>query len=506
MNFSPENPTPPDRRTPAVREGYMPYADFVAGFSEHHNLDISAYVTPEIYNTVSHEELDTYIESAKSAVSQTTRQNKEKALTRRAFLGKSFIAAAGVITADILTTDEKKEHMPTQWRRVTEYEEEHENKEKPALSAEEQIAVHGKIIDVEDAKDAYFLLRLKEFAPGSSGFERLVKGLTAQQKWMDQIEEGAAKYGIKKERLWAIGAAESYLENDAVSESSATGAWQIMSGTATRSMKNVGEPLVVTPTYDQRRDPVYASRGAAALLQANDTFFAGNQDLGNVGYNQWPLAKDFAVECREKNIKPKYIDYNTWLAHKINADLAELEECSDDNQVVREKQVALFKQRYWQNFDYPEKVMAIEAVLHDFDMLDAVRAQPITYREIPVPENRTTVFHHVLTPGEGLTHAARAIIAQAQKKKPHITLSLPVVIQILCSTNAVTKNDILQPGKRLDAQIALSEPKTPRTIAVEAGLDPTTFIRYNPSITDISAPLPHGIKIRLPADTNHRNA
>ena len=101
--------------------------------------------------------------------------------------------------------------------------------------------------------------------------ERFRSGLQRSRRYLYAIERIFAEQGLPKE-VARLPFVESSFDYDAYSSVGAAGIWQFMRGTAKNYMR-------VTPSIDERRDPIISSRAAAQYLKhAYDVLGA------------WPLA------------------------------------------------------------------------------------------------------------------------------------------------------------------------------------------------------------------------
>ncbi|MBI4487473.1 MAG: transglycosylase SLT domain-containing protein [Deltaproteobacteria bacterium] len=106
--------------------------------------------------------------------------------------------------------------------------------------------------------------------------ERFVSGLKLSRRYLDQMQRIFQEEGLPME-LTYLPLVESSFDLHARSRAGALGIWQFMPSTGKRFLR-------ITPTVDERRDPMESTRAAARFLKENYELF-GNWPLAITAYN-----------------------------------------------------------------------------------------------------------------------------------------------------------------------------------------------------------------------------
>lgn len=169
----------------------------------------------------------------------------------------------------------------------------------------QQVETQNRISLDKAAKDAIYDHWHRQYESGGVNHrDGLVAGLNRMQPWTTEIRAIFRSYGIPEEYMY-LAIAESHFDTNAISYAHAVGPYQITPDTARRFN------LIITDTYDERRDPIKSAELCAKHLQYSYEKFDHDWSLALMDYNGGFTKKylEYIVAEEEKKVPKKQCAY-----------------------------------------------------------------------------------------------------------------------------------------------------------------------------------------------------
>jgi LysM repeat protein len=135
----------------------------------------------------------------------------------------------------------------------------------------------------KNTRQAIFNFHYIEYSPGGSNYENgLILGLERMQPWLPEIKTIFKEHNVPEELIY-LSIAESHFDTSAVSDSKAVGPYQITQHTA--NLQKLKMDMLMTPNYDERRDPIKSATLCAKHLKYSWKKFGQDWSFALMDYN-----------------------------------------------------------------------------------------------------------------------------------------------------------------------------------------------------------------------------
>ena len=349
----------------------------------------------------------------------------------------------------------------------------------------------------------------------------LLQGLKRMRPWLPAIQDVFRKNDVPEEYLY-LAIPESHFSISARSRLKATGPYQFMEETA----KKPPSDLIVTPTFDERYDPIKSAEACAKLLKDNYVKLNNDWDLAISAYNGsqvWKYARNVPAKKRS------YAGFLSYMEQQLNAIIArsgthtvrhgenlhkiakrydvtlaaimkengmrDTRVRANDRLVIpsspsgRKKLVAQELDGSVENINYPAKFYAVLSVMKDenlFPHTDELSRGNFSYEQVSSVGNGRA--EHVVARKDTLFSIAR----QYYQK------NIGDAVEEIRRSNRLTPKSTITPGMRL-AIPRNTERVSLRAIAQQKKIPLRQLLTLNPSVRNENAPLPEQARVRTAA-------
>ncbi|MFZ2299885.1 MAG: lytic transglycosylase [Candidatus Moraniibacteriota bacterium] len=416
-----------------------------------------------------------------------------------------------------------------------------------AETLSEQLEHSDRVIINKDTIEAIYQKWYRAYSPGGARYKDMLNGLEKMRPWMEDIDAEFRKNNFP-EAFKYLAIAESHFNIFAVSRVGASGPYQFTSTTAEKKPA----VLVVTPTYDERIDPIKSAAACARLLAHNYGNFGGNNRsairydkedsalyLAIGGYNgAYPWRYKPKTARRYRSI-PHYLSFVEKQINNIISTVIQ-KDGADRKHLVRPKETlsAIAKQYatttetlmqtnalhstalkvgqqlriphgpsskkqrtlalrgalrdHNENLNYPVKVYAIIDVIKALGLEQKLATdKKLEFAEIPVKQDQHITLVHTVAQKETLYSLAR-------KYAKGLGVTESALRQTLSTENRLGSTGALTIGQKITIG-ASSQTPTLEKLARDNNTSTDVLRAYNPAVLSPGNPLPPGVKtVRIP--------
>ena len=412
-----------------------------------------------------------------------------------------------------------------------------------AETLSEQLEHSDHVTINKETIDAIYQKWRKEYSPGGARHKDMVSGLGKMQPWMENMKVAFRENNLPEEFVY-LAIAESHFQMFARSRSDARGPYQFMEKTAKKSPAN----LTITPTYDERIDPIKSAVACARLLADNYKNFGGDAGseiryekddsalyLAISGYNgtyPWQYAK--VTPRKERSID----HYLAFVEKKINGVIGTaIKKQTAQKHTVRQKEtLSIIAKRYAtttealmqanglevaalksgqklripssdkqrtaaiynalrnhnENLNYPAKFYAILDVIESLGLEQKLATgKALHFTEVPIRQDQRVTLVHTVVQKETLYFLAR-------KYAKGLGVTETALRQTIMTENKLGSTSTLTIGQKIIIG-ASSQTPTLEKIAQDNNTSTDVLRAYNPAILSPGNPLPPGVQVvRIP--------